>query len=283
MLNKILKSYLINSLVDVHDIFFTHPDLKRNVELKNKYNSKRIFILGSGSSILLYDLKVLSNEYVMTQNSFHMHNDIFDINPTIHCVVPYYQSEKEYSTWIEYIGDMKEKMPSTTFIWGLNTKALIDNHHPELIKQSYYIRTKYDSLTLNHATVDIAKTLMNIPTVLTQCLSVAIYMGFREIYLLGFDLDQICHTNDRTFGRFYGMSKITDTKFEEDAERNLEFETTDRWYNWWLMNKQFFLLKSHADQNKIKIINGTKGGILSYFKREPIENIYGKEILFEKK
>ncbi len=283
MFKKLTKSYLINSLVDVHDLLFTHPVLKKNVELKDKYNNERIFILGSGSSILHYDLKVLNKEYVMTQNSFHMHNDIFDINPTIHCVVPYYQSEKEYSTWIEYIGDMKEKMPSTTFIWGLNTKALIDNHHPELIKQSYYIRTKYDSLTLNHATVDIAKTLMNIPTVLTQCLSVAIYMGFREIYLLGFDLDQICHTNDRTFGRFYGMSKITDTKFEEDAEKNLDDETTDGWYNWWLMNKQFFLIKLFADQNNINILNGTKGGILSYFKREPIENIIGQEILLEKK
>ncbi len=283
MFNKLTKSYLINSLVDVHDLLFTHPDLKKNVELKDKYNNERIFILGSGSSILLYDLKVLSNECVMTQNSFHMHNDIFDINPTIHCVVPYYQSEKEYSTWIEYIGDMKEKMPSTSFIWGLNTKALIDNHHPELIKHSYYIRTKYDSLTLNHATVDIAKTLMNIPTVLTQCLSVAIYMGFREIYLLGFDLDQICHTNDRTFGRFYGMSKITDTKFEEDADKNLDDETTDGWYNWWLMNKQFFLIRDFADQNNISIVNGTKGGILSYFKREPIENIIGQEILLEKK
>ena len=283
MFNKLTKSYLINSLVDVHDLLFTHPDLKKNVELKDKYNNERIFILGSGSSILLYDLKVLSNEYVMTQNSFHMHKDIHDIEPNFHCVVPYYQSEKEYSTWIEYIGDMKEKMPSTTFIWGLNTKALIDNHHPELIKQSYYIRTKYDSLTLNHATVDIAKTLMNIPTVLTQCLSVAIYMGFREIYLLGFDLDQICHKNDQTFGRFYGMSKITDTKFEENAEKNLDDETTDGWYNWWLMNKQFFLIKGFADQNNINIINGTRGGILSYFKREPIEKIIGQKILLEKK
>ena len=282
MLNKLTKSYLINSLVDVHDLLFTHPDLKKNVELKDKYNNERIFILGSGSSILLYDLKVLSNEYVMTQNSFHMHKDIHDIEPNFHCVVPYYQSEKEYSTWIEYIGDMKEKMPSTTFIWGLNTKALIDNNHPELIKQSYYIRTKYDSLTLNHATVDIAKTLMNIPTVLTQCLAVAIYMGFREIYLLGFDLDQICHTNDRTFGRFYGMSKLTDSKFEEEAERNLDNETTDGWYNWWLMNKQFFLIKHLADKNGISIINGTRGGILSYFKREPIENIIGQNILTNK-
>ena len=283
MLNETLKSYLINSLVDVHDLLFTHPDLKKNIELKDKYNNKRIFILGSGSSILLYDLKVLKNEFVMTQNSFHMHEDIYDIEPNFHCVVPYYQSEKEYSTWIEYIGDMKEKMSSTSFIWGLNTKALIDNHHPELIKQSYYIRTKYNSLTLKKAKVNISKTIMNIPTVLTQCLTVAIYMGFREIYLLGFDLDQICHTNDRTFGRFYGMSKITDTKFEEDAERNSDLETTDGWYTWWLLNKQFFLLKSYADQNKIKIINGTQGGILSYFKREPIENIIGQEILIDKK
>ena len=49
------------------------------------------------------------------------------------------------------------------------------------------------------------------------------------------------------------------------------------------MNKQFFLIKLFADQNNITIINGTQGGILSYFKREPIENIVGQEILLEKK
>ena len=51
MFNKLTKSYLINSLVDVHDLLFTHPDLKKNVELKDKYNNERIFILGSGSSM----------------------------------------------------------------------------------------------------------------------------------------------------------------------------------------------------------------------------------------
>ena len=283
MFNKLTKSYLINSLVDVHDLLFTHPDLKKNVELKDKYNNERIFILGSGSSILLYDLKVLNNEYVMTQNSFHMHKDISYVDPNIHCVVPYYQSNKEISIWVDYIADMKARMPNSLFLWGLNTKALIDKYHEDISAKSYYIRTKYNLLTLKKAKVNISKTIMTIPTVLTQCLTVAIYLGFKEIYLLGFDLDQICHTNDRTFGRFYGMSKITDTKFEEDAEKNLDDETTDGWYNWWLMNKQFFLIKLFADQNNINIINGTQGGILSYFKREPIENIIGQEILLEKK
>jgi len=283
MFNKLTKSYLINSLVDVHDLLFTHPVLKKNVELKDKYNNERIFILGSGSSILHYDLKVLNKEYVMTQNSFHMHKDINDIEPNFHCVVPYYQSEKEISIWVDYIADMKARMPNSKFLWGLNTKALIDKYHDDISVKSYYIRTKYNLLTLKKAKINISKTVMNIPTVLTQCLTVAIYLGFKEIYLLGFDLDQICHTNDRTFGRFYGMSKITDTKFEEDAEKNLDDETTDGWYNWWLMNKQFFLIKGFADQNNISIVNGTKGGILSYFKREPIENIVGQEILLGKK
>ena len=283
MFSKLANSYLINLLVGVHDLLFTHPDLKKNIELKDKYNNKRIFILGSGSSILLYDLKVLNSEYVMTQNSFHMHKDISYVDPNIHCVVPYYQSNKEISIWVDYIADMKARMPNSLFLWGLNTKALIDKYHEDISAKSYYIRTKYNLLTLNKAKVNISKTIMTIPTVLTQCLTVAIYLGFKEIYLLGFDLDQICHTNDRAFGRFYGMSKITDTKFEEDAEKHLDDETTDGWYNWWLMNKQFFLIKLFADQNNINIINGTQGGILSYFKREPIENIIGQEILLEKK
>jgi len=282
MLNKVIKSYLINLLVDAHDLFYTHPDLKKNIELKNKYNGQTLYILGSGSSILLYDLKVLKNKYVMTQNSFHMHSDILDVEPNFHCVVPYYQSEKEINLWVEYIADMKEKMPNSLFIWGLNTKTLIDEYHQDLSNRSYYVRQKYNLLTLKKAKINIAKTIMTIPTVLTQCLTIAIYMGFKEIYLLGFDLDQICHTKDGTYGRFYGMSKITDTKYEEDANRELDIETTAGWYDWWLMNKQFLLIKHYADQHNISIINGTHGGILSYFQRNPIENLLGKDILLEK-
>ncbi len=282
MYKILFKSYLINSLVDVYDFLFTHPILRNNIELKDKYKNERLFILGSGSSILHYDLKVLKNEYVMTQNSFYMHNDISKIDPNYHCVIPYYQSDKEYSIWINYIAEMKDSMPNSLFIWGLNTRSLIEKHHKDISDRSYYIRTKYNLLTLNKAKVNISKTIMNIPTVLTQCLTVAMYMGFKEIYLLGFDLDQICHTKDQTYGRFYGMSKITDTEFERNENERLDLETTDGWYTWWLMNKQFFLLKLFADQNNINIINGTQGGILSYFKREPIENIIGQEILAEK-
>ena len=124
MFKKLLKSYSINSLINIYDLFFTHPVLKKNFEFKGKYKNKRIFILGSGSSILHYDLKTLKDEHVMTQNSFHMHKNINEINPTVHCVVPYYHSDKEESIWVDYISDMKKMMPNSLFVWGLNTKKL---------------------------------------------------------------------------------------------------------------------------------------------------------------
>ena len=119
MLNKLIKSYSINSLANVYDLSFTHPVLKKNIELKDKYKNDRLFILGSGSSILLYDLTILKNEYVMTQNSFYMHKDISDIEPNFHCVVPYHQSDKEYSIWIDYVAEIKDRIPNSLFICSL--------------------------------------------------------------------------------------------------------------------------------------------------------------------
>ena len=40
MLNKLLKSFSINSLVSVYDLLFTHPILKKNIELTDPKNFK---------------------------------------------------------------------------------------------------------------------------------------------------------------------------------------------------------------------------------------------------
>ena len=132
MLTKLIKSYSTNSLVNLYDLSLTNPVLKKNIELKEKYKNNRLFILGSGSSILLYDLKILKNEYVMTQNSFFMHKDISDIEPNFHCVVPYHQSDKEISIWVDYVAEIKDKIPNSLFIWGLNEKIIIEKYHKDL-------------------------------------------------------------------------------------------------------------------------------------------------------
>lgn len=280
-MKKILKSYMRNGFYDIRDLFIQDNILAKNQELKNKYKGERIFIVGSGGSINLYDLKQLKDEYVMTQNNFHVHCDILDINPSFHCVVPYYQTEKEFSIWIDWIQDMEDRLPNAKFFWGDNTKPLIDQNFDNLKDKSYYISAKYNLLTLNKAKVDITKNIMTMQTVTTQCITTAIYMGFGEIYLLGFDNDQICHERVKQ-NRFYGLSKITNTLAERsilDNQRGKKI--TQSWLNKWLTSKQLGLLNDYAEQNNIKILNASNEGILDEFGRIELEDILGNDMLLK--
>ncbi len=276
---KVAKSYIRNCFYDVQDIFIQDKILLKNKDLKDKYKGKRLFILGSGGSIKLYDLKRLKDEYVMTQNNFHVHPDILEISPAFHCVVPYYQTDKELSVWIEWIKDMDKRLPNAQFFWGKNTKNLIDDNFNNMKNKSYYTSARYNLLTLNQAKVDISKTIMRLQTVTTQCITTAIYMGFSEIYLLGFDNDQICHERKEQ-NRFYGMSKITDTNAERNQlDKQRGQKVTLSWWNKWITSKQLDLLEIYSRKQNIKIINASNEGLLDNFKRESLKDIIGNDML----
>jgi hypothetical protein len=280
-INNFLKSHIRNFYYDIKDIIVCDSGLSDNVRLKDKYRGERIFILGSGGSINLYDLKQLENEHVMTQNNFHVHPEIKKINPGFHCVVPYYQTEKEYEVWVDWIGDMEKKMPGADFFWGENTKEMIAKNFPKINEKSHYIKAKYNVLTLDSARVDITKTIMGIPTVTTQCITVALYMGFSEIYLLGFDNDQIFHGR-KTQNRFYGMSKITNTNAERNIlDKQRGKEITRSWFNKWLTSKQLDLLEKYACENNMSIINASNEGVLDNFLRKPLTEIIGSDMLIK--
>jgi len=278
-LKRILKSYIKNHVLYLKDKLFKDKILLKNITLKNKYIGKRLFILGSGGSIKNYDLKQLKDEYVMTQNNFHVHPDIKKINPSFHCVIPYYQTDKEYSAWIDWIREMENKLPHAKFFWGDNTKSLIEENFVNIKNKSYYISAKYNLLTLDSAKVDISKTIMTTQTVTTQCLTVALYLGFSEIFLIGFDNDQICHQS-KNQNRFYGLSKITDT----DAERNIVNnqygkKITKSWFNKWLTSKQLDLLEEYSKKNGIKIFNVSREGLLDNFERKSLKDIIGNDMI----
>jgi len=136
----------------------------------------------------------------------------------------------------------------------------------------YFTKSGYSEFVARSAPVDLSRSIMSIPTVLTQCLAISIYMGFSEIYLVGFDLDQIYKMNDRTTVRFYGLSPITANKFESDAERNLGASGGD-WLAMWRIWRQCGLLKLEAERCGTNIYNATQGGLLNVFERCAYEEI----------
>lgn len=260
-----IRKQLVNYGMEILNLF---PDslLLQNKNFKNIHQGQRCFILGSGHSVLTHDLTKLKNDVVITQNHFHSHKDISVINPAYHIVIPKFHPSEYDRDWIDWIKSMEEKLPvSTMMFFGKNTKHII-NTTTNLSKRSYYIQPGFHAVCLQYPKVDITKRIMNIPTVITQCITIALYMGFSKIYLVGFDLDQICRMKDRDTVRFYGHSQIT----KNEAENKMLDTNVDKgfnFFNYWQIWIQLILLKKYAEKNKIEIINAANGGILDVYPR----------------
>jgi hypothetical protein len=254
---------------------FPDPLLKENEQFRNCHYGQRGFILGSGHSINEQDLTMLKDEIVITQNHFHAHKDINLINPNYHVLVPKYQPKDFDQDWSAWFESMDERLPKSAKLFlDKNTKYLIDDLNL-FNERSFFIKTGYSNIVNKVAPVDITKPIYSVPTVLTECLAIAIHMGFSEIYLLGMDLDQIVQLyqgGDRNNIRFYGSSPITRNSCERDAEIFLAQSGAD-WFSLWTIWNQCSLLKKVAEARNIKIINATKGGLLNVFDRCNYEDI----------
>ena len=269
---QVLKDHALNARCFIYDLI---PDslLTMNSKFKDIHRGNRCFILGSGHSIVTQDLTKLAGEIVMTQNHFHVHGDIAAIHPTYHVLVPKYQPKEFDGDWNTWFDTMEEKLPSKTiFFLGSNTKYLIEGR-PNMTSRSYYIKTGYWSHLMNKARIDITRSIMHVPTVITECLTIAIYMGFSEIYLTGFDLDQVIRLVNRDNVRFYGNSPITSNQSEKNYEKELGASGMD-WYNMWIIWHQLNLLKEEAERHNIKISNATNGGLLNMFERIDYNSLF---------
>lgn len=267
----LVKQYLSDIKASLLDIK-PDPILKQNKRFQNLHKGERGFILGSGHSIKEQDLTRLKGEIVITQNHFHAHEQIRTINPTYHVNVPKYQPKEFDNDWITWLQSMDERLPKETVIFfGKNTKYLVDQSNL-FAGRAYYIQTGYTAALINRAAVDITRRIMVVPTVLTECLAIALYMGFKEIYLVGFDLDQICRLQNRENIRFYGMSPITTNRADITGEQAL-WISGEEWLNYWVIWKQCHLLKEAAKKQESTIINATRGGLLAMFERRVFEEI----------
>lgn len=267
----LVKEYLSNVKGWFLDLF-PDPILAENRELMNCHKGDRCFILGSGPSIKMQDMKLLAGQIVMTQNHFHAHEDIRVINPKYHVNVPKYQPQEYDDDWRAWLRGMDERLPAdTTMFFGKNTRYLVEEMG--LFKgRTHYIEQGGGLALRRTAPIDLSRRIMPVPTVITQCLAIAIYMGFSEIVLVGFDLDQVCRMNDRAQLRFYGLSPITDN----NAERSIDdaaISTGYEWFNMWIIWRQLSMLKNSADRNGIRIINATRGGLLNMFPRQLYEDL----------
>ncbi|MDO8581047.1 MAG: hypothetical protein Q7S13_06170, partial [Candidatus Omnitrophota bacterium] len=188
-LEYILLGYPLHVVYRILNLF-PQPLLMPNQKLKDAHKGGICFILGSGPSIHTQDLTKLSGQIVITQNHFHAHKDIAVISPKYHVMVPKYQLKEYDNDWRDWLKSMIDRLPADCRLFADgNTKYLIDEFN-ELKGRISYIQTGLNAIYMRKAYVDITRNIMKVPTALTECLTIALFMGFEKIYLLGCDLNQ---------------------------------------------------------------------------------------------
>ena len=115
---------------------------------------------------------------------------------------------------------------------------------------------------------NIAKYVVNSKTVVFTAIQFAVYMGMKEIYLMG--VDHHFHTSINSQGEIV-VDPTAKDYFSDDYNRdreNLYIPNTD------LSTLTYVAAKEYADTHGIEIYNATHGGKLEVFPRVDFDSLF---------
>lgn len=165
--------------------------LLENEKLKDRHLGQRCFILGTGSSIAQQDLKKLAGEVVISISNFFVHPDMSVISPKYHILPPVFASHGQLTSadkYLEWFADMEEKTFDAEMFFHIGDRIKLTNYGLYKNKTVHWV--DYDGPWDEKPIAEL--NLAKIPpiwSVSETAITVAIYLGFSEIYLLGFDHD----------------------------------------------------------------------------------------------
>lgn len=256
----IIKSWMVR-----HNISKQDPRFETIREYKDKHLGERVFIVATGPSLTVDDLEKLKNEYTISMNSIINIFDKTDFRPTYYTIFDgfVYRKLQHAQTLID---------PEKVFIgvgnvpvrWNITPKELSEPEDneihlfhvertvilPYLYHRKSHFRTKFS--------FDAYKEVYDGGTITYGAIQLAVYMGFREIYLLGVDHN---YTGDKTH---FGDSEYSGKA--KDQQRAV--------VSTYRSGKAYECAREACEKNGIKIYNATRGGKLEVFERADFDSLF---------
>ncbi|BCC32333.1 TPA: 6-hydroxymethylpterin diphosphokinase MptE-like protein [Bacillus cereus] len=206
---------------------------------KDKHKGERCFIVATGPSLKLEDLEMLKNESTFSMNSIVLSYEDTSWRPTYYGI----QDLRAYEKLKEAISNAN--MPYT--FCGISTKKLSPPILGDFIAYPLNL-LDHNGTKLKHFTKfsdDAFSVIYDGFTITYSLMQLAVYMGFKEIYLLGVD----CNYTEK--GKNYLKDYITQTDFNAG----------------YLMAQSYKVAQEYAEKNGVKIYNASRGGKLEVFER----------------
>lgn len=252
-IRKIVLPYVLRPLSS-RGITVTENE-RRLAALKDRHKGQRCFVVGNGPSLKISDLDRLTNEVTFSCNKIYLAFDQTAWRPSYYVAEDILFVQQNYKTI--------EGLHGFTKIFPYYLKKYVPS-----FSDSYYFNYAYQdfAVSLPRFSFNLLDQLYGGATVTYTLLQLACYLGIREIYLLGVDLDYKVPAHNN--GKFKNTNIIA-----AQGERNHFHPDYHRpgetWFEPDLHAHRNAFLAARQAMEKVggSIKNASRGGKLDVFER----------------
>jgi hypothetical protein len=234
----------------------------------------RCFVIGNGPSLKDMNLRPLADEYTIAANSFYKHPDASAIGLDYLCINdPHFMKDEPRS--VSWHRTIAENLPAVRLVLNEVAQPLVNAHKLYLGHEVNYVGWGPWTHRAANINLDLTRPLnIGMTTGSSVAIPLALSLGFREIYLIGFDCNWLASTTatyhfyqtHEYFPEFDSVGKDTRGFSYEDELRSVlrEFESHR-------------LLREKAKSLGARILNATKGGLLDVYERREFAECFPKQ------
>jgi hypothetical protein len=210
-------------------------------KIHNRHYGKRCFIIGTGPSLRTEDINKLKTEYTFGVNAVCLLFAELKWKTTYFVI----SDDKAYK---RLNSELPKEDTKNIFISSRKRETINADYTliPKNVRNSFLTTNKYKKFSN-----DIHANCFDATTVVFNTMQIAVYMGFKEICLLGVDC-----TYDNT-NKQYSVDHGIRNPYYKSAGRQ--------------MIEDFKVAKRFTDQFGIKVYNATRGGMLEVFERVDLD------------
>ena len=224
------------------------PRFARIRQYRNCHKGKRCFIIATGPSLTIGDIELLENEITFGMNSITRVFDQTSWRPTYYGIQDRHVYEKMEPSILEHYRDKENVFVSDELE---NLFSLPEGFVRFPYNGNYHLYTGKDySARFSDDAYEVVYDGYSITYSLIQ---IAVYMGFKEICLLGCDCNYPVGQKNH-----FVESGFVDKNAASNPQR---------------MRVGYRKAKEYADAHGVRIVNCTRGGMLEVFPRRTLEDV----------
>ena len=241
-----------NFVTFIKSLFYIRK-LYKTLKYNNLYQDKRCFIIGTGPSLKTDDLNMLENEVTFASNSIYKIFSNTNWKPTFYTV-----SDRKYLH--QNLNEINE-VDGVVKIYPLDLQGVVKEseavyYYPRVfgLKGQSSFGGKSNFFVYDGATVTF------------HLIQIALFMGFKELYLLGIDFNYSLMIDES--GKIVKNGSTKDYFSGQIASSNINIPSLQG------SMENYLAAKVYCDANNIQIYNATRGGKLEVFERVKLEDLF---------